>query len=166
MKKIKSLVAVSLALCMVLCFAGCSSNHDEGNLKDNLVNGFNNWLESFSKHAVTKDKNLQGERENDIDQYTGSYTASYDGFNGEEFIFGGTALERDNGSNLEATYSLTITSGKATLYWLSSGEEHIISEESSDDTYKFTLSSGDNYIVLRGDNFSGNLELTVEDVQE
>ena len=36
------------------------------------------------------------------------------------------ALERDNGSNLEATYSLTITSGKATLYWLSSGEEHII----------------------------------------
>lgn len=39
MKKIKSLVAVSLALCMVLCFAGCSSNHDEGNLKDNLVNG-------------------------------------------------------------------------------------------------------------------------------
>lgn len=100
MKKIKSLVAVSLALCMVLCFAGCSSNHDEGNLKDNLVNGFNNWLESFSKHAVTKDKNLQGERENDIDQYTGSYTASYDGFNGEEFIFGGTALERDNGSNL------------------------------------------------------------------
>ena len=139
MKKIKSLVAVSLALCMVLCFAGCSSNHDEGNLKDNLVNGFNNWLESFSKHAVTKDKNLQGERENDIDQYTGSYTASYDGFNGEEFIFGGTALERDNGSNLEATYSLTITSGEATLYWLSSGEEHIICEESADDTYKFTL---------------------------
>ena len=154
MKKVKSLVALSLALCMVLCFAGCSSNNDEGNLKDNLVNGFNNWLESFSKHAVTKDKNLQGERENDIDQYTGRYTASYDGFNGEEFIFGGTALERENGSNLEATYSLT------------SGEEHIICEESADDTYKFTLGSGDNYIVLRGDDFSGNLELTVKDVQE
>ena len=40
MKKIKSLVALSLALCMVLCFAGCSSNNDEGSLKDNLVNGF------------------------------------------------------------------------------------------------------------------------------
>ena len=56
MKKIKSLVTVSLALCMVLCFAGCSSNHDDGNLKDNLVNGFNNWLESFSKHAKVKGK--------------------------------------------------------------------------------------------------------------
>ena len=56
MKKVKSLVALSLALCMVLCFAGCSSNNDEGSLKDNLVNGFNNWLESFSKHTVTKDK--------------------------------------------------------------------------------------------------------------
>lgn len=165
MKKIKSLVALSLMLCMMLCFAGCSSNHDEGNLKDNLINGFNNWLKSFSKHAITKDKNLQGERENDIDQYTGSYTASYDGFNGEEFIFGGTALERDNGSNLEVTYSLTITSGKATLYWLSSGEEHIICQEGADDTYKFTLSSGDNYIALRGDDFNGNLELTVKDVQ-
>ena len=68
MKKLKSFVALSLALCMMLCFAGCSSNHDKGNLKDNLIDGFNSWLESFSKHAVTKDKNLQGERENDIDQ--------------------------------------------------------------------------------------------------
>lgn len=59
MKKIKSFVALSLALCMVLCFAGCSSNNDEGSLKDNLVNGFNNWLESFSKHAVTKDKTFK-----------------------------------------------------------------------------------------------------------
>ena len=117
MKKIKSLVALSLALCMMLCFAGCSSNHDEGNLKDNLIGGFNNWLESFSKHAVTKDKNLQGERENDIDQYTGTYTASYDGFNGEEFIFGGTSLERESGSNLEASatgYSNTASFQKQT----------------------------------------------------
>ena len=38
----KSLSLIHIALCMVLCFAGCSSNHDEGNLKDNLVNGFNN----------------------------------------------------------------------------------------------------------------------------
>lgn len=164
MKKIKSFVVLSLVFCMVLCFAGCSSDNDEGSLRDNLVNGFNNWLESFSKHAVTKDKNLQGERQNDVDEYTGSYTASYDGFNGEEFIFGGTALERDNGSNLFADYSLTITSGKATLYWLSSGEEHIICEKSADDTYKFTLGSGDNYIVLRGDDFSGNLELVVKDM--
>lgn len=44
-----------------------------------------------------KDKNLKGERKTDIDKYTGSYTASYDGFNGEGFIFGGTALERENG---------------------------------------------------------------------
>lgn len=166
MKKIKSLVALSLALCMVLCFAGCSSNHDEGNLKDNLIDGFDSWMQSFSKHALTKDKNLQGEREKGIDEYTGSYSASYDGFNGEEFIFGGTALERDNGSNLKVTYSLKITSGSATLYWLSSGEEHIIAEANADDTYKFTLSSGDNYIVLKGSNFSGSLELTVEDAKK
>ncbi len=166
MKKAKTLIALGVAVCMILCFAGCGVNHDEGDLKDNLIDGFNNWMQSFSKHAITKTKNLQGERKNGIDQYTGSYTASYDEFNGEEFIFGGTALDRDNGSNLEATYSLTIISGKATLYWLSSGEEHIICEASESDTYKFTLSSGDNYIVLRGDDFNGSLELTVKDAQK
>lgn len=69
MKKIKSLVAVSLALCMVLCFAGCSSNHDEGNLKDNLVNGFNNWLESFSKHAVTNTLHKKKSSKGNLQKY-------------------------------------------------------------------------------------------------
>ena len=131
-----------------------------------MIDGFNNWLQSFSKHSVTKDKNLQGEREFDVDQYTGYYEAWYDGFNGEEVIFGGTALERDNGYNLELTYTLTITSGDATLYWLRSGEEYIVCEETAEASYQFTLSSGDNDIVLRGDHFDGNLELTVEDVRE
>lgn len=54
MKKIKSLVALSLALCMVLCFAGCSSNNDEGSLKDNLVNGFNNWLDVAAEPRCRK----------------------------------------------------------------------------------------------------------------
>lgn len=166
MKKIKSFIALSLGLCMILCFEGCSFHHDEGSLKENLIDGFDSWMQLFSKHALTKDKNLQGEREKGADQYTGSYSALYDGFNGEEFIFGATALERIQGSDLKVTYSLKITSGSATLYWISSGEEHIIAEENADDVYKFTISSGDNYIVLKGSNFSGSLQLTVEDTKK
>ena len=61
MKKVKSLVALSLALCMVLCFAGCSSNNDEGSLKDNLVNGFNTvsytHLDVYKRQVYTVEGN-------------------------------------------------------------------------------------------------------------
>ena len=47
----------------------------------------------------------------DVDKrqtYTGSYTADYQDFNDKEYIFGGTALERDKGSELNVTYELSL----------------------------------------------------------
>lgn len=108
MKKMKIALSLMLVLCLTFCVAGCSSNHDKGSLKDNLIDGFNSWMQSFSKHALTKEKDLQGEKEKGDDAYTGTYTATYDEFNGKEFIFGGTALERENGNQLKVTYTLTI----------------------------------------------------------
>lgn len=58
-------------------------------------------MQSFSKYALTKEKNLQGEKDNGDDAYTGTYTATYDEFNWKELIFGGTALERENGNHLK-----------------------------------------------------------------
>lgn len=162
MKRIKIVIPVALSLCFLFMLTGCSTDKDADKWKDNIISGFNDWMQSFSRHALTKDKNLQGKRSNGEDEYTGTYEADYDSFNGEEFIFGGTALERDNGSNLKATYTLKITSGSAILYWLKSGEEHIIADTNADSIYNFTLSSGDNYIVLKGEGFSGNLMLKVE----
>lgn len=162
MKRIKYIVVAALSLCLLVSFTGCSTESGGKEWKDNIISGYNDWMQSFSKHALTKDRNLQGERSNDEDAYVGTYEAEYDGFNGEEFIFGGTCLERNKGSNLKATYTLKITSGKATLYWLEGGEEHTIADADADTTYEFTLSSGDNYIVLEGADFSGNLSLKVE----
>lgn len=68
---------------------------------------------------------LKGQRKTGVDEYVGSYEASYTRFNGKEYIFGGTLLERENGTALKATYSLKIESGTAALYWLSSPESHI-----------------------------------------
>lgn len=144
------------------CVAGCSSNHDERNLKDNVIDGFNSWLQSFSKYALTKDKNLQGDKEKGVDEYTGTYTATYDGFNGKEFIFGGTALERENGNQLKVTYTLTIEKGTAELSWIAGSDEYTIANDSTEDTKEYTISSGDNYIVLKGDDFSGKLKIAVE----
>lgn len=41
-------------------------------------------MQSYSKHALTKEKDLQGEKGKGDDAYAGIYTAAYDGFNGKE----------------------------------------------------------------------------------
>lgn len=88
--------------------------------------------------------------------------ADYEDFNGKEYIFGGTALERDKGSELTVTYELTVDSGTVRLYWLDKGEEKIIADTSKDGTYSVTLDEGDNYLTLEGDDFCGALQVTVE----
>lgn len=162
MKRAKVIISLILVLCLTFCVAGCSSNHDEGSLKDNLIDGWDNWMQSFSKQALTKEKELQGEKDKGDDAYTGTYTATYDEFNGKEFIFGGTALERGNGNQLTVTYTITIDEGTAELYWIAGGDEYTIANDNSEDTKEYTISSGDNYIVLKGEDFSGTLTLTVE----
>lgn len=162
MKKTKAALSLMLVLCLIFCIAGCSSHHGEENWKDNLIDGFNNWMQSFSKHALTKEKDLQGKKEKGDDAYTGTYTAAYHGFSGKELIFGGTALERENGNHLKVTYTLAIKEGTAELYWMAGNDEYTIANDSTEDTKEYTISSGDNYIVLKGDNFSGSLKLIVE----
>ena len=163
MNMAKRAAVLLTVFCLSFSLAGCGSGQ-EGSLKDNLIDGFDHFLQSFSRHALTKDKNLQGERAPGPDEYTGSYTAHYEDFNGEEFLFGGTALERERGSNLKVSYTLEVTSGSAVLYWISSGEKHVIANDGGEDVYHLTLGSGDNYISLEGESFSGSLEMTVEDI--
>ena len=49
MKKIKILIAVLLSLCLAFAVTGCSGD----NLKDSVINGFNDMLQHFSKYALT-----------------------------------------------------------------------------------------------------------------
>lgn len=165
MKKTKVFISLFLVLCLTVSFAGCSSNHDKGSLKDNLIDGWDSWIQSFSKHALTKEKDLQGEKARGVDEYTGTYTAAYNRFNGKEIIFGGTALDRENGNHLQVTYKLTIEDGSAKLNWIAGNDEYSVANADSEDTKEYTISSGDNYIVLKGENFIGSLELTVKDVE-
>lgn len=74
MKKIKILTAALLSLCLVFTITGCSGD----NLKDSVINGFNDMLQHFSKYALTDEKDLQGDKTKGEDTYTGSYTADYE----------------------------------------------------------------------------------------
>ena len=147
-----------LSLCLILTITGCSGD----NVKDNVINGFNDMLQHFSKYALTDENDLQGDKTKGDDTYTGSYVADYEDFNGEEYIFGGTALERDKGSDLTVTYQLTVDSGTVRFYWRDKEEEKIIADASDTGTYSVTLEEGDNYLTLEGDDFCGSLRVTVE----
>lgn len=155
----KRILTVSLlSLCLILTITGCSGD----NVKDNVINRFNDMLQHFSKYALTDENDLQGDKTKGDDTYTGSYVADYEDFNGEEYIFGGTALERDKGSDLTVTYQLTVDSGTVRFYWRDKEEEKIIADASDIGTYSVTLEEGDNYLTLEGDDFCGSLRVTVE----
>lgn len=155
----KRILTVSLlSLCLIFTITGCSGD----NVKDNVINGFNDILQHFSKYALTDEKDLQGDKTKGEDTYTGSYVADYEDFNGEEYIFGGTSLERDKGSDLTVTYQLTVDSGTVRFYWRDKEEEKIIADASDTGTYSVTLEEGDNYLTLEGDDFCGSLRVTVE----
>lgn len=155
----KRILTVSLlSLCLILTITGCSGD----NVKDNVINSFNDMLQHFSKYALTDENDLQGDKTKGDDTYTGSYVADYEDFNGEEYIFGGTALERDKGSDLTVTYQLTVDSGTVRFYWRDKEEEKIIADASDIGTYSVTLEEGDNYLTLEGDDFCGSLRVTVE----
>lgn len=157
---------VLMALCLTVVFTGCNFSSGGDDLKEDLLDGFNHWMQSLSKYALTKDKDLQGEKKTGIDDYTGTYGADYQGFNGEEVLFGGTAWERKNGNHLDVTYGLTIESGTAELLWISGTDQYTIASESQEGTKIYTLSAGDNYLVLKGENFTGGLDVTVGDAEE
>lgn len=155
----KRILTVSLlSLCLIFTITGCGGDH----VRDNVINGLNDMLLHFSKYALTDEKDLQGEKTGGADTYTGSYAADYKDFNGKEYIFGGTALERDRGSDLTVTYELTVDSGTVKLYWRDKEEEKIIADASDTGTYSVTLEEGDNYLTLEGDDFCGSLRVTVE----
>ena len=187
MLKRRFIPALLLVVTLMFCLTGCSDigrgllnelednkegiKSELGELKDGLKAEINEWMGFASKYAITKDKDLKGERKLGVDEYAGSYEASYTQFNGKEYIFGGTLLKREFGTALKAAYSLKIQSGTAALYWLGSPDSHIISGDkevhmitktTADDVYEFTMTAGDNFIVLEGNDFTGSLSLKVE----
>ena len=157
MKTIIKSTVVLMLLCIALGYSGCGGE----NIKDTLLSGYQSFLQLTSKHALTKESELQGKKIKGGDAYVGSYTAAYEHFDGEEYIFGATGLERAAGNALTVTYTLKITSGSASVIWDHSGSRYALASVEGEGTHEVTLGTGDNYFVLKGEDFTGHLELEV-----
>ncbi len=93
------------------------------NIFDNAVRYSKSILRAFSALVddagtvpLTSQNKLQGHREKGIDDYTGSYKATYSDFAGTELLFGGTTLEREAGNTIRINCSLSLESGEAAVF--------------------------------------------------
>ena len=151
----KKLIPLFLMLCCLVSVTACS--------KDEIVSNYNQALQSIGDKGLTDDKDLQGKREFGIDSYVGNYTADYDDFSGNEIIFGGTALERDNGNKIEISCDIAAQTGNLKLILQTGTDEPKIlcdTESSYNDTIE--LPSARNYVLIEADNFTGSLKLKLK----
>lgn len=179
---IRKLFFSAVLILILIGFAGCDADLADGIIKefednqdgirqelgelwDAFLEEANEWSESAATFSITDDPDLAGSRQKGIDNYVGTYKAEYSNFDGKEYIFGGTSLKRQDGSDLCAVYSLTIQSGEARLYRMDGCDEIILADASGEGRYEFTIHAGKNFIVLDGTQFTGSLTLTVRNSQ-
>lgn len=153
MKKI--VLALAFVLLGSFMISGCS--------KDEILDHYNNIVQSAGAIELTGKLSLEGTKEKGIDDYTGSYQADYKGFSDTEYLFGGTSIKREAGKEISITCNLEVDEGTAKVFWSSGAEEPVTLIETTG-KYKdtFTLPDGGNYIGIECENFTGNVEISVK----
>nr|WP_264475581.1 hypothetical protein [Blautia glucerasea] len=134
-----------------------------GCTKDEVLDQYNNIVQSAGSIALTGNSSLQGTKEKGIDDYTGSYTANYDDFSDTEYWFGGTSVKREASNELSIDCTLEVTEGTAKVFWISGSDKAVTLIETTG-TYSdtITLPDGGNYIGIECEDFTGNIEMNIE----
>lgn len=146
-----------LLLCCLVGAAGCC-------LKEDILDAYNQTLQSIGRIGLTDEQSLAGERCFGSDSYVGRYTAVYHDFSGEELLFGGTGLYRETGNEVRIDCSIVADTGTVRLIWRSGTEEDRVLLDGSG-TYHGTLTllEATNYILVQGSGFSGNVALSCDE---
>ena len=134
-----------------------------GCTKDEILNHYNNVVQSAGSIELTGNSSLQGKKDNGIDDYTGTYQADYENFSNTEYLFGGTSIKREAGKDISVTCTLEVSSGTAKIFWISGADEAVTLLETTG-TYSdtITLPDGGNYIGIECENFTGNIKMDIE----
>ena len=98
MKKI--VLALTFVLVGSFMLAGCS--------KDEILNHYNNIVQSAGTIELTGKSSLQGEKEKGIDDYTGTYTADYANFSGPAAPPRGICAHRASGHGRPRGYGAPV----------------------------------------------------------
>lgn len=139
------------------------SEADDGQAKDSILEAFGKFVDDAGTAALTPQSKLQGHKKNGADDYTGSYEATYSDFAGTEILFGGTTLEREAGSTLHITCSLSLESGKAAVFLRSGADDPtILLSESGEYDGTVEVDGTSTYIGVWGDQADGTVSIEIE----
>lgn len=147
-----------LSLLAILSFAFVSSCDLN---KDDILGSYNNFVESAGKIELTPKFKLKGEKSEGADDLRGVYTSDYENFTGEECIFGTTSIQTSEDLSIKCNISSEDGDAKVILSKDDNDEETILEGNGSIED-NLNLSAGRNYIIIKCDNFTGNIEIETE----
>lgn len=156
MKKILMLI---MLLIIVFSLAGCGCNRTE---EGGVIEFLDNVVSAFGSAQLTKDADLIGTRESE-DKYTGTYSAECEDITGRDVIFGGGSIEE---YKLLLHGNVMANSGKANIrIRLNDSVVMLDIDESGIFETTLRLKSGGNYIMVDYEDFSGDVELVCEYIE-
>ena len=130
--------------------------------KEDIVNGFGDFLQDTSTNGLTKDNKLEGKREYGIDEYVGTYTAYYNNKTKEETIFGGTVLDRENGNTITLKIKVEKQSGNIEIISNAGTESEILINDTGEIEKTVDVKEKSFYLKVKVTDFTGNVEIVAE----
>ena len=130
--------------------------------KDEFINTYNTFLQSFDFVGLSKDKDLKGERNFGVDKYVGTYKAKYDNYTGTEDIFGGTALNRKNGDHVKLKIKVEKQSGNINVIAKLGDNEKTLIDDTGEYEDNIYIEGVSYYLTIKLDNFKGNIDIISE----
>lgn len=141
--------------CLLLCLSACT--------KDEMIEQYNNILQTIGDISLSKDKELQGNRNFGQDNYVGTYDAEYSHFFWTRNTIWGNCIRKKTSNNLQIKYNSIIKDGSCKLI-LKTGAAKPKTLFDSNGSYfeMISLPSASNYIILEMNNFSGSISLIIK----
>ena len=130
--------------------------------KDEFINTYNTFLQSFDFAGISKEKDLQGKRSFGTDKYIGTYKAEYDNITSEETIFGGTALNRKNGDHIRLKIKVEKQSGNINVIAKLGDNEKTLIDDTGEYEDNIYIEGVSYYLTIKLDNFKGNIDIISE----
>lgn len=142
------LTLITLTLC-----SGCT--------KDEVLDFYERTSEQFGDLVLTIKSKLKGDRDFGEDHYTGTYEVVYKNFTGEEVVFGGTTIDREE-ENIHIKLEISDSIGDLKIIFKLKEKEEVLAMKDGTYEYDFNVKDGSNYLIIKGNNYSGKVNIKIE----
>lgn len=154
-KRIYTVIIAIFIMILVSC------NFDLENInKDDILEKYDRIIGVVGETVLTEDNKLKGDRKFGIDTYVGSYEVKYNSFTGEEVLFGGTNIKKEN-TDLKVTWEIEKENGNIELLYYHGSKKPQVLNKKERGNIEISIGSGSHYISLKATSFSGKVSINV-----